>query len=37
VGEPDVIYATFIERVRDNVHVVLCMSPIGESLRIRCR
>lgn len=29
-GEPDTIYATFIERVRENLHIVLCMSPIGE-------
>lgn len=27
----------FIERIRDNLHIVLCMSPIGESLRVRCR
>jgi len=37
VGEPDVIYGTFIERVRDNMHLILCMSPVGEKLRIRCR
>ena len=33
----DVIYSTFIERVRDKLHIVLCMSPVGETLRIRCR
>lgn len=27
----------FISRVRDKLHVVLCMSPVGDSLRIRCR
>ena len=37
VGEPDVIYSTFVERFRDNMHLVLCMSPVGEKLRIRCR
>ena len=30
-------YRRFIERVRSNLHIVMCMSPIGESLRIRCR
>ena len=29
--------AHFISRVRDKLHVVLCMSPVGDSLRIRCR
>lgn len=33
----DCIYQTFIERVRDNFHIILCMSPVGDSLRIRCR
>lgn len=36
-GEPDVIYSTFVERVRDNLHIILCMSPVGEALRVRCR
>lgn len=30
-------YATYIERVRDNFHIFLCMSPVGDTLRIRCR
>ena len=30
-------YATYIERVRDQFHIILCMSPVGDSLRIRCR
>ena len=34
---PDLIYSTFVERVRDNLHIVLCMSPVGDALRIRCR
>lgn len=27
----------FIEKTRDNLHIVLCFSPAGETLRIRCR
>ena len=27
----------FIDKVRANLHVVLCFSPIGESFRVRCR
>jgi len=27
----------FILRVRDYLHIVLCMSPVGDSLRVRCR
>ena len=29
--------AHFISRVRDRLHIVLCMSPVGDALRIRCR
>ena len=28
-------YSTYIERVRDQLHIILCMSPVGDSLRIR--
>lgn len=35
--DPDTCYKTFVERVRNNLHIVLCMSPIGDSLRVRCR
>jgi len=27
----------FISRVRDLLHIVLCMSPVGDNLRVRCR
>jgi dynein heavy chain len=33
----DVIYTTFVQRVRNLLHVVLCMSPVGNTLRVRCR
>ena len=33
----EVIYATFVERVRSNLHIILCMSPVGDSFRVRCR
>ena len=31
------IYRAFVSRVRDNLHIILCMSPVGDALRIRCR
>ena len=39
-GKPegrDAIYAHFVSLVRDNLHIVLCMSPIGDAFRVRCR
>ena len=31
------IQATFVEGVRDYLHINLCMSPVGDTLRVRCR
>eukprot|EP00698_Gefionella_okellyi_P008566 TRINITY_DN2129_c0_g2_i1.p1 TRINITY_DN2129_c0_g2~~TRINITY_DN2129_c0_g2_i1.p1 ORF type:complete len:4490 (+),score=1324.74 TRINITY_DN2129_c0_g2_i1:457-13926(+) len=31
------LYAYFIDKVRDNLHVVLCFSPVGNKFRTRAR
>lgn len=36
-GDTDTVYKTFVERVRNNLHIILCMSPVGDALRVRCR
>ena len=33
----DGVFQFFINRVRDKLHVVLCMSPVGDAFRSRCR
>ncbi|KAG2381746.1 hypothetical protein C9374_006130 [Naegleria lovaniensis] len=33
----DAIFAHFIKRVRDNLHIVICMSPVGDDFRRRIR
>jgi len=33
----DACVATFTQRVWDKLHIVLCMSPVGDALRVRCR
>ncbi|KAK3269901.1 Dynein heavy chain cytoplasmic, partial [Cymbomonas tetramitiformis] len=33
----DACWAYFIEKCRNNLHIVLAMSPVGETLRTRCR
>ncbi|KAM7393703.1 hypothetical protein PAMP_020556 [Pampus punctatissimus] len=33
----DEVFQYFISRVREKVHIVLCMSPVGDAFRSRCR
>ncbi|KAJ3242061.1 Dynein heavy chain 2, axonemal [Chytriomyces hyalinus] len=33
----DALYDFFIERVRSNMHIILCMSPVGDAFRNRLR
>ncbi|XP_031370421.1 dynein heavy chain 6, axonemal isoform X2 [Apis dorsata] len=33
----DAIYQYFIARVRNHLHLMICMSPIGDTFRHRCR
>jgi dynein heavy chain len=34
---PEVLYDFFLSRVRENLHIVFCVSPIGANLRDYCR
>ena len=36
-GSEERVYSYFIEKVKSRLHLVLCLSPIGESFRIRLR
>ncbi|KAG8234154.1 hypothetical protein J437_LFUL014944 [Ladona fulva] len=36
-GNRDSIFDYFTQRVRKNLHLVICMSPVGDSFRSRCR
>ncbi|XP_069668946.1 dynein axonemal heavy chain 6 isoform X3 [Periplaneta americana] len=36
-GDRDRIFSFFINRVRRKLHLVLCMSPVGDAFRRRCR
>ncbi|KAL1282482.1 hypothetical protein QQF64_001285, partial [Cirrhinus molitorella] len=36
-GNRDEVFQYFISRVREKLHIVLCMSPVGDSFRSRCR
>ncbi|XP_076804944.1 dynein axonemal heavy chain 10-like [Clavelina lepadiformis] len=33
----EAIWQYFVSKCRDNLHIVLAMSPVGDALRIRCR
>ena len=30
---PDTMFTYLIERVRNNLHIILCMSPVGDAFR----
>ncbi|KAJ1515292.1 Dynein heavy chain 7, axonemal [Coelomomyces lativittatus] len=34
---PSALFSFFIERCRELLHVILCMSPVGEAFRVRLR
>jgi dynein heavy chain len=34
---PDPMFEFFIDRVRANLHILLCMSPVGDQFRVRAR
>nr|XP_023474588.1 dynein heavy chain 6, axonemal isoform X4 [Equus caballus] len=36
-GNRDEVFQYFISKVRQKLHIVLCMSPVGEAFRSRCR
>jgi len=36
-GSPQELFAFFLERCKTNLHMVICFSPIGASLRNRIR
>ncbi|XP_064645339.1 dynein axonemal heavy chain 6-like [Lineus longissimus] len=36
-GNRDAIWEFCVNRVRNNLHIVLCMSPVGSAFRSRCR
>jgi len=33
----DAVYAYFVQICRENLHIVLAFSPVGEKFRNRCR
>jgi dynein heavy chain len=37
VDSPESLWSYFNSNIRSNLHIVLCMSPAGDSLRVRCR
>ncbi|KAJ3371981.1 Dynein heavy chain 7, axonemal [Kappamyces sp. JEL0680] len=36
-GTPTSMFKTFVDRCRENLHVCLAMSPVGEAFRVRLR
>jgi len=34
---PDVLFNFLVDKVRRNLHIALCFSPVGETFRIRAR
>ncbi|XP_050361252.1 dynein axonemal heavy chain 6 [Nymphalis io] len=36
-GDRDAVYYYFINKVRGKLHLCICMSPVGEAFRRRCR
>jgi dynein heavy chain len=34
---PDNLWNFYVDKCRNNLHIVLCMSPSGSKLRLRCR
>ena len=36
-NSPEALWSYFVSKCRSNLHVVLAMSPVGETLRTRCR
>ena len=37
IDSPESLWSFFIANIRANLHVVLCMSPAGDALRVRAR
>ncbi len=37
VDTPDNLWSFFISRIKKNLHMSLCFSPVGESMRARAR
>lgn len=37
VETTDLCNSLFVSRVREYLHICLCMSPVGDDLRVRCR
>ena len=33
----DGLQKAFVDRVRSNLHIIICHSPVGDALRVRCR